>query len=183
MDTIDSMAVNRQSLSEFFTNEQKKLVAYVRKNSKDRKDQEAEDVVQDVFLSLLERALNPIENLAAYVYRSLDNRMADLFRKKSSSEVSYDELEESPSGALDSLFRDLREDVAGKLEQKELDQAIYKAIDRLPEAQKAVFIATELEEWTFEELSELWDEPLGTLLNRKHRAVKALRKQLKKLQS
>ena len=43
---------------------------------------------------------------------------------------------------------------------------------------RAVLIATELKGKSFRELSEEWDEPMGTLLSRKSRAVKTLRKLL-----
>jgi DNA-directed RNA polymerase specialized sigma24 family protein len=39
-------------------------------------------------------------------------------------------------------------------------------------------VATELDDYTFKELAEKWNEPIGTLLSRKSRAAKALRKAL-----
>lgn len=52
------------------------------------------------------------------------------------------------------------------------------ALDVLDPKQRAVFLATELDGKSFKELSALWDEPIGTLLSRKSRAVKALKKML-----
>jgi DNA-directed RNA polymerase specialized sigma24 family protein len=41
-------------------------------------------------------------------------------------------------------------------------------------------VATELEGASYRELAEEWDEPIGTLLARKHRALRTLRKTLGK---
>jgi DNA-directed RNA polymerase specialized sigma24 family protein len=44
-----------------------------------------------------------------------------------------------------------------------------------------VWIATEIDGYTFRELSKEWGLPMGTLLVRKHRAVAALQKELRDL--
>jgi DNA-directed RNA polymerase specialized sigma24 family protein len=50
---------------------------------------------------------------------------------------------------------------------------------KLEPKQRAVWIATEIEGYTFKELAAKWEEPIGTLLSRKSRATKILRKLLK----
>ena len=71
-------------LTDFFKGERKALLNYARRKIDDMADRDAEDIVQDVFVSLFEKAdvTLPIENLAAYVYQSLRNRLVDIFRKK-----------------------------------------------------------------------------------------------------
>ena len=173
-----------QELTDFFQRERSKLVAYVRKSFKVHKAHEAEDLVQDVFLRLWEADLDPIENLAGYVFQALKNRFTDLLRRKSWDEASLDRpvsKDGSESSTWLEILADLRQDQVGRLEAQEREAALFHAVDKLPDAQKAVFIATEIEGWTFEELSELWDEPLGTLLSRKHRALQSLRKKIQKL--
>lgn len=167
-------------MEDFLRKEHPKLVSYVRKQASFPKASEAEDLVQDVIVRILEGTLNPVENLAAYVYRSLDHRLTDYFRKKESTEVSFDGLQESAPATMEALLADLRFDTQAKMEEESSLQKLYQAIDRLPDDQKAVLIATEFEEWTFAELAEVWDEPIGTLLSRKNRAVKNLRKYLTK---
>jgi RNA polymerase sigma factor (sigma-70 family) len=55
---------------------------------------------------------------------------------------------------------------------------MFEAIEDLPEAQREVLVATELEGRSFRELAEEWEVPIGTLLARKHRAIRALRETL-----
>ncbi len=58
---------------------------------------------------------------------------------------------------------------------------MFQALDELEPKQRAAWIATEIDGYTFRELAEEWGEPIGTLLARKHRATNALQKALKDL--
>ena len=168
-----SAELHRQRLSQFLTAEWRRLVRSVRSWLADAADRDAEDVVQDVAVRLLESAelAEPIRDLSAYVYRALRNRVVDLYRRRRLASAGQPLPEELP---------DTRATVPGAGE--ELRQGLFAAIDRLPEAQRAVFLASELEGSSFRELSEKWGVPIGTLLARKHRAVKALRASLAHLQ-
>jgi RNA polymerase sigma factor (sigma-70 family) len=160
-------------LSRFLAAEWRRLVASVRSWLADTAERDAEDVVQDVAVRLLESTelAEPIRDLSAYVYRALRNRVMDLYRRRRTASFGQSLPEELP---------DARAAVPGAGE--ELRQGLFAAIDRLPEAQRAVFLATELEGSSYRELSEKWGVPIGTLLARKHRAVKALRTALAHLQ-
>ncbi len=165
--------LQKQKLTVLYESERGALVRTVTGRLSQRKT-EAEDIVQDAFVKLWEANLDPIENLAGYVFTAVSNRVRDWFRRKT---LQQEDL--SPEWA--ELIADTQSDQVSALENQERMQALWSAIDDLPSSQKAVLIATEIEGWTFEELADLWDEPLGTLLSRKHRAVKTLRKNLKRL--
>jgi RNA polymerase sigma factor (sigma-70 family) len=158
-------------LTEFFTREWRSLVRTVRRWLSDASEWDAEDVVQDVAESLFESAdlAAPILDLSAYVYRALRNRVVDLYRAR--------RLEVDPDG-LPAALSDQRAEASRALESRELRERLFDAIDRLPAEQRAVFLATELEGCKFRELARLWQVPLGTLLARKSRAVRALRSAL-----
>ncbi len=154
--------------SEFFQNEYFRLVRYVRRLIADAADRDAEDVVQDVMLSIFDKAdvTIPIENLAAYVYRSLRNKVIDLFRKKQDVR------------SLSDVIVDAGSDTVREVERKELMDFVFRAVDSLPAEQRAVLIATEFEGWSFRELSERWKIPTGTLLARKSRAIQNIKEKL-----
>ena len=154
--------------SQFFQKEYSRLVRYARRLIDDAADRDAEDIVQDVMLSIFEKAdvSIPIENLAAYVYRSLRNKVIDIFRKK------------SDIISLSDVIADARYDTEREVEKKELMDFVFRAVDDLPEEQKTVLIAIEFEGWSYRELSERWGIPLGTLLARKSRALQNIRKKL-----
>jgi len=164
---------------EFYDQERPRLLGWVARRYQERDAQDAEDVVQDVFVNLLDKALHPIENLAAYAYRALGHRITDLFRRSSRPTLSLEDLEDTLGGhALDKLLEDRAESVEGELDRSETLAEVRHAVAQLPPKERAVLVATEIEGRTFQELSDEWDEPLGTLLSRKHRAVQKLKKTL-----
>jgi len=158
--------VNR--IAEFFRTEYRKWVGYVRRLIDDTAERDAEDVVQDVILHIFDRADigAPIENLSAYIYQSLRNRVVDLLRKKK------DILSLSEAILASSM------DTADEYEKRELQEKIYQAMDYLNDEERAVVIATEFDGGSFRELSDAWGVPIGTLLARKSRALKKIRQKL-----
>lgn len=155
-------------LTDFFRRERMKLIRYVQGLIEDAGDRDAEDIVQDVMLSIFDRAdvTLPIENLAAYVYRSLRNKVIDIFRKK------------QDVVSLDEVISDAGCDTVRDVEKQELIEHIFDAMDSLPPEQRAVLIATEFEGRSYRELSEEWTVPIGTLLARKSRALNKIKQEL-----
>lgn len=153
---------------EFFRTEYKKWVGYVRRLIDDTAERDAEDIVQDVILHIFDRADigAPIENLSAYIYQSLRNRVVDLLRKRKDILSLSDVILASST------------DTAYEFEKKELQEKIYQAIDYLNDEERAVVIATEFDSRSFRELSDAWGVPIGTLLARKSRALKKIRQEL-----
>lgn len=162
----------------FLADERERLVRYVRRHINDAAERDGEDIVQDVILSVFSTAdiTIPIENLSAYVYRSLRNRIVDYLRKKRDI-VSFD-AENSENGDL--TLADILPDPhfdSGRVDLRlDIRQRLFRALEVLNDEQRAVVIATELEGRTFQELSEEWSVPLGTLLARKSRALRRIRK-------
>jgi len=155
-------------INEFFRTEYSRLVRFVRRLIDDAADRDAEDIVQDVMLGLFDKAdiTVPIENLSAYIYRALRNRVTDMFRRKRDVE------------SLAELVHESVEDASDALEQKEVRELVIRAIENLSDEQRAVVIATEFEDRSFRELSEEWKIPIGTLLARKSRALQKIKSEL-----
>jgi len=156
------------SINEFFRTEYSRLVRFVRRLIDDAADRDAEDIVQDVMLGLFDKAdvTAPIENLSAYIFSSLRNRVTDMFRRK------------RDVASLATLVHESVEDATDVLEKKELREFMVKAIENLSDEQRAVVIATEFEDRSFRDLSEEWEIPIGTLLARKSRALKKIKREL-----
>lgn len=163
-----SAETQKKRIAGFIATEWSRLVGYVRAWISDAADRDAEDVVQDVIEHMFEKAdvSEPIADLSAYLYRSLRNRIIDLYRKPKRETELADEV------------ADLRTDFEEALDREEASEAMFEAIEDLPEAQREVLVATELEGRSFKELAEEWNIPIGTLLARKHRAIRALRETL-----
>jgi RNA polymerase sigma factor (sigma-70 family) len=155
-------------LAEFLRRERQALVGYVRRRIDDAADHEAEDIVQDVALHLFDRAdpTIPIQNLAAYVYRALRNRIIDFYRRRRETVA----LEEARIAS--------GQDPASGIEKDEAIEEVFEAMEGLSAEERAVVLATEMEGRTFKELAGEWGVPIGTLLARKSRALEKIRIQL-----
>ena len=108
-------------LGRFFQTEYQRLVRFVRRRIDDAADRDAEDIVQDVMLKIFDSAdvSLPFENLAAYVYRSLRNRVIDLLRTRKTTE------------SLSDVLQDTRYDTARDLERRHIRDLVCQAIGRL----------------------------------------------------
>ncbi|HXY15281.1 MAG TPA: sigma-70 family RNA polymerase sigma factor [Terriglobales bacterium] len=168
-----------ERISEVVKREQSRLRNFIRRRVPDPGD--AEDVLQDVFYALVEanRLLVPIEHVTGWLFQVARNRIVDLFRKKpeSFSEAAIvddedellqlEDLLPSPNAGPDALF------ARGLL----LDE-LELALSELPEEQREVFVAHELEGRSFKEMAAETGVGLNTLLSRKRYAVLHLRERL-----
>jgi RNA polymerase sigma factor (sigma-70 family) len=170
------------NIAKTYTRERSKLLGYISKRIHDRT--EAEDILQDVFYQLTVgfNDLRRIENLTAWLYRVTENRIIDRFRKKKPVTADYREnTSEDELGPL--TLEEILPSEALNPEDEELNELIWKIIsktlDEMPEDQKNVFVANELEEKSFREISEETGVGINTLISRKRYAVLALRENLK----
>jgi RNA polymerase sigma factor (sigma-70 family) len=108
----------------------------------------------------------PIQDLAAYIYRALRNRIVDFYRRKRETVALHE-------AALAS-----GQDPSSDIEREEMMDEVFEAMEELSVEERAVVLATEMEGRTFKELAEEWGIPLGTLLARKSRALEKIRIQL-----
>lgn len=170
----------KEKLSHFFHREYTKLLGFVRKRIDDTAELDAEDIVQDVILHIFDKAniTAPIENLAAYIYQSLRNKIIDVFRRKKES-LSLDASLLTNGLSLKDFLYDNRWDTLSEVMKNELREKMFEAIDSLRSEEKAVIMATEFDGFSFQHLAEQWDIPLGTLLARKSRALKKIQVLLK----
>jgi RNA polymerase sigma factor (sigma-70 family) len=180
---IASMAGEQdRRITEAVEREQNRLRAFIRRRVPDPGD--AEDILQEVFYELVEayRRMTPIEQVGAWLFRVARNRITDLFRKKKPGISTNDPVAaaEEDGGVL--MLQDLLPSpeagpeaaYARTLLLDELDEAL----EELPEEQREVFVAHELEGLSFKQLAAETGLSVNTLLSRKHYAVLHLRQRL-----
>jgi RNA polymerase sigma factor (sigma-70 family) len=165
----------KAAIKEFFTAEYNKLVNYVRgyldyiSYSVD-----AEDIIQDVALNIYSRVhiSEPVENLGAYIYRSIKNKIIDIRRKNmKNSKIEYMEGVINEKSVADSISEE-EEDHFYKDEY--MYERMYDALEQLKPKDRDIIVETEFKGRSFNDLSGEWDIPVGTLLARKHRALSKL---------
>jgi RNA polymerase sigma factor (sigma-70 family) len=169
----------------FFSEQYRKLVRSFRARYADLSEMEVEDIVSDLMTDLFNRAdiAEEVENVGAYLYRSIQNRAIDYLRRRKKT-VSLDEtVEDEQDGEGRKSVPEPGYDPQAERDAAEIRQRLIKALDELEPNQRAVWVATEIDGYSFRDLSEQWDLPMGTLLARKHRAVAALRIMLQDLRN
>ena len=167
-------------ISEVVEREQSRLRNFIRRRVLDPAD--AEDIVQEVFYELVEanRLLMPIEHVTGWLFRVARNRITDLFRKKKPENFS-DAAVEDENGELlqiEDLLPSPEDGPEALYVRSVLLEELEFAIDELPEEQREVFVAHELEGQSFKEMAMESGVSINTLLSRKRYAVLALRERL-----
>ena len=177
--SLDRMVLDQQ-IADVVERERSRLQGFIRRRVPDPGD--AEDILQDVFSALVEanRLLMPIEHVTAWLFRVARNRITDLFRKKKPERfgdaaaadeddelLRLEDLLPSPDAGPDALY-------ARSVLLDELELAFAE----LPEEQRAVFVAHELEGRSFKEMAAETGTGVNTLLSRKRYAVLHLRERL-----
>lgn len=143
---------------------------------------EAEDILQDVFEELVEtwRLPAPVEQVGAWLFRVARNRIVDRFRKK--KEVPLPDALDTDDGEdayrLDLALPSSDAGPDAAYARTTLLDALRTALDELPENQRDVFIAHELDGVSFKEMATATGVGVNTLLARKRYAVLHLRKRL-----
>ena len=148
-----------------------------------RDDARAQDVVQDAFLQVF-RKIGQFQEQSAFstwLYRITVN--AALMRMRSERRHHEAPLEEaSPryteAGEIADPVDDWSPAVDDQASNAELAVYAAKAVDKLPETYRSVFILRELEDLSTEEVAQILDLTLPTVKTRLHRARLALRKAL-----
>jgi RNA polymerase sigma factor (sigma-70 family) len=157
-------------IAEVVDREESRLRNFIRRRVPDRRD--AEDILQDVFAELVEanRLLMPIDHVTGWLFRVARNRITDLFRKKKPESLDFEELLPSPDAGPEAAF-------ARTVLLEELEHAIAE----LPEEQRAVFVAHEIDGRSFKEIADATGVNVNTLLSRKRYAVLHLRERLQSI--
>ncbi|WP_371373253.1 RNA polymerase sigma factor [Sporomusa aerivorans] len=169
-----------KDLIETVFDEQDNFIRYVRRKITDISDMDAEDIVADVVFNLYNKVSieHQVESILAYAYRSIRNKITDYLRQSKTS-IPLDKIDSASGLILAEVIPDPQANIEIELQNEEVRQQLYAALMELDAKQRAVWVATEMEGYTFKELAEKWGEPIGTLLSRKSRATKALKAKLK----
>ena len=177
---LPEMADRNLNLTATVLRERSRLMNFIRRRVRNHMD--AEDILQEVLYSFVEAFHLPIsvEHASAWLFQVARNRIIDRFRKR------REELLGDADGNYDA--EDTRLDLAlppvdggpeAEYARTALMQALHNALDELPEEQRDVFIAHEIEGKSFKDLSVQGNISVNTLLARKRYAVIYLRSRLR----
>lgn len=171
----------RQNITSVVKEYSNRLFGFIRTRVPTTAD--AEDVLQEVWYQF-SRVVDtePVEQVSSWLFRVARNRITDRYRKK--KEDSLEDLAyEDEDGEV--LFRDIlladNNTPETEMLREVFWEALFEALDELPENQRDVFVWNELEDQTFQDISDRTGVNIKTLISRKRYAVQHLRKRLQTL--
>ncbi len=177
------MAEQDDRISEAIDRDKTRLRNFIRRRVADPSD--AEDILQEVFYELVEtyRLMKPIEQVGAWLFRVARNRNTDLFRKRKPEASTNDPVvaEEGELGTLEDLLPSRDAGPEAAYARTVLLEELEHALAELPDEQREVFLAHEIEGRSFKDLAVETGLSVNTLLSRKHYAVIHLRERLREV--
>jgi RNA polymerase sigma-70 factor, ECF subfamily len=149
-----------------------------------RNPSDAEDLVQETYLRAF-RGFGGFQegtNLKAWLYRILTNTFINRYRakKRRPEETDFDDVEDF---YLYRRMGGLEEARAGRSAEDELmdlfpEAEVKDAVESLPENFRMAVLLADVEGFSYKEIADILDIPIGTVMSRLHRGRKALQKRL-----
>jgi RNA polymerase sigma-70 factor (ECF subfamily) len=147
-----------------------------------RNNADAEDLVQETYLRAY-RGFAGFEegtNLRAWLFRILTNTYINSYRAKQRrpQETELDDVEElymyRRLGSLSSATRSAEDQLFDMF----TDDEVKEALEALPEAFRMPVLLADVQDFSYKEIAEMLDIPIGTVMSRLHRGRKAMQKRL-----
>jgi RNA polymerase sigma-70 factor (ECF subfamily) len=149
-----------------------------------RNPADAEDLVQETYLKAY-RGFGGFEegtNLRAWLYRILTNTFINSYRskKRRPDETEFDEVEDlylyRRLGGLEaaSVGRSAEDELLDWFSEAE----VKDALEALPEQFRMAVLLADVEGFSYKEIAEILDVPIGTVMSRLHRGRKAMQRSL-----
>jgi RNA polymerase sigma-70 factor, ECF subfamily len=149
-----------------------------------RNQADAEDLVQETYLKAY-RSFATFEqgsNLKAWLYRILTNSYINSYRAKQRrpEETDIDDVEDlylyRRLGSLEQVMAS--RSAEDQMMELFTDDEVKGALEALPEAFRLPVLLADVEEFSYKEIAEMLDIPIGTVMSRLHRGRKAMHKRL-----
>ena len=148
-----------------------------------RSEADAEDLVQETYIKAFRfrEQFTPGTNLKAWLFRILTNTFINSYRRRQ-SQPEFTELEDVDEFSLYKRMSDLRTSSSSGNPETEfldglVDSEVKDALTELPEKFRSV-VLLDVEGFSYKEIAEMLDIPIGTVMSRLHRGRKFLQKRL-----
>jgi RNA polymerase sigma-70 factor (ECF subfamily) len=147
-----------------------------------RDPRDSEDLVQDTMLAAYRffDKFEPGTNIKAWLFKILTNTFINKYRKRVREREVRDLVEQEETPSL------MSEDVAEKSRDPEmailgalLSDNVKVALDGVPYDYRMAVVLCDLEEFSYKEIADIMDCPVGTVMSRLHRGRRLLQKSLR----
>jgi RNA polymerase sigma-70 factor (ECF subfamily) len=147
-----------------------------------RDPRDAEDLVQDTMLTAYRffHRFEPGTNCKAWLFKILTNTFINKYRKRVREREIKDVLdhEDTPSLMSEDTACSSR-DPEGRLVGNLLSDDVKAALEAVPHDYRMAVVLSDLEDFSYKEIADIMDCPVGTVMSRLHRGRRLLQKQLR----
>lgn len=176
-----AVAQQKQNIVQTISEYGRRLFGFIR--GRVRTDEEAEDILQDVWYQLSSQArLEDIESISGWLYRVAKNKITDKYRRKKTGALDEEyEPDDDETRTGFSFIPVAEDDPEFEVWRKLFRDRLFDALQELPAAQRDVFVKNELEGMTLQQIADGAQENIKTIISRKRYALQYLRRRLEYL--
>jgi RNA polymerase sigma-70 factor (ECF subfamily) len=146
-----------------------------------RTTDEAEDLTQETYLKAYRAFDNlPGQNVKAWLFAIVRNSYLDLYRRQQRCPVLLDlDILEAASDYQDQAVAAWVASAEEQLLAELPDETVHRALASLPEEWRLVILLADVEDFSYQEIADIAQIPIGTVMSRLHRGRKRLYQQLR----
>jgi RNA polymerase sigma-70 factor (ECF subfamily) len=147
-----------------------------------RNAEDAEDLVQETYLKAYKYydKFKEGTNFKAWLFKILKNTFINSYRKKQLEPVKSDfaDIEETFETQVSDEVTNRTKDPEEELLEDVLDEDVQQALENLPDDYRMAVILADLEGFSYKEIAEILEVPLGTVMSRLYRGRKLLEEEM-----
>jgi len=141
--------------------------------------EEAEDLTQETFVAVYKKlgSLKDNDKFEPWLFRIARNFVYQRYRARPPASVPIDFLDED--GQPTTQLIDQRKNPDEAFQARELEDAVQREINNLPQQYREVFVLSAIQHMTYQEIAEITDRSLPSVKTNIHRARIEIRKRIK----
>lgn len=138
------------------------------------------DFTQEVFIKTYTklRSFRTEYKFSTWLFKIASNTIIDYWRKRKIDAVSIDQSRETDGSSLPQQIADKEPSLANQFELQELRSCIEEVLEHIPISLRELFVWRHINEFSYEEIAEIKNMPVGTVKNRVFQAKEMIRRRL-----